>query len=194
MSTSRSFWKGSLRWSKDVGQQTIDESLVGLLTTAISFRFLLGSFGASTSGAKVALRAVCWCAQPPAPYLLQEFSQGAEQITTKRTLNKQMLNCHSTLLDLLEVPQLMDTCVRNGNYDEALDLEAFAAKLAVLHSNIPVVVSLKAEVKAISQSMLQQLLHRLQSSIHLPECLRLIGYLRRMAVSEPHIKDTTNDC
>eukprot|EP00959_Pyramimonas_sp_CCMP1952_P447031 9359634-Pyramimonas_sp.AAC.1 len=88
----------------------------------------------------------------------------------------------------------MDTCVRNGNYDEALDLEAFAAKLAVLHSNIPVVVSLKAEVKAISQSMLQQLLHRLQSSIHLPECLRLIGYLRRMAVSEPHIKDTTNDC
>ena len=49
-----------------------------------------------------------------------------------------MLNCHGTLLDLLEVPQLMDTCVRNGNYDEALDLEAFAAKLAVLHSNLPV--------------------------------------------------------
>ena len=52
------------------------------------------------------------------------------------------------MLDLLEVPQLMDTCVRNGNYDEALDLEAFMSKLAVLHSQVPVVQDLKAEVRS----------------------------------------------
>jgi hypothetical protein len=40
------------------------------------------------------------------------------------------------ILELLEIPQLMNTCVRNGSYDEALDLRAFAAKVALLHPNI----------------------------------------------------------
>lgn len=40
------------------------------------------------------------------------------------------------LLDILEVPQLMDVCVRNGNYDDALDLRAFVAKLALIHPHL----------------------------------------------------------
>ncbi|KAL5561564.1 hypothetical protein UlMin_031311 [Ulmus minor] len=62
-------------------------------------------------------------------------------ILEKRKMNQTLLANHSTLFDFLEIPKLMDTCVRNGNFDEALDLEAF-----------------------------------------LPECLRIIGYLRRIGV------------
>ncbi len=36
---------------------------------------------------------------------------------------------HPTVLEILEVPQLMDTCCRSGNFDEALDLRAFVNKV-----------------------------------------------------------------
>ena len=43
---------------------------------------------------------------------------------------------HPVILELLEIPQLMTACVRNGSYDEALDLKAFASKIALLHPNV----------------------------------------------------------
>lgn len=111
-----------------------------------------------------------------------EFIESAEQILEKRKMNQTLLSNHSTLLDLLEIPQLMDTCVRNGNYDEALDLETFVCKLSTMHPKLPVIQALAAEVKHTTQSLLTQLLQKLRSNIQLPECLRIIGYLRRIGV------------
>nr|GMD87394.1 conserved oligomeric Golgi complex subunit 8 [Ipomoea batatas] len=111
-----------------------------------------------------------------------EFIDSAEEILEKRKMNQTLLANHSTLLDLLEIPQLMDTCVRNGNYDEALDLEAFVAKLSTMHPKLPVIQALAAEVRQTTQSLLSQLLQKLRSNIQLPECLRIIGYLRRIGV------------
>ncbi|XP_062076709.1 conserved oligomeric Golgi complex subunit 8-like [Humulus lupulus] len=111
-----------------------------------------------------------------------EFVESAEQILEKRKMNQILLANHSSLLDLLEIPQLMDTCVRNGNFDEALDLEAFVSKLSTMHPNLPVIQTLAAEVRHTTQSLLSQLLQKLRSNIQLPECLRIIGYLRRIGV------------
>lgn len=44
-----------------------------------------------------------------------EFIESAEQILEKRKMNQTMLANHSTLLDLLEIPQLMDTYVKKIN-------------------------------------------------------------------------------
>ena len=41
---------------------------------------------------------------------------------------------HAELLDILEVPSLQDTCVRHGNYDEALDLESFVSRMVAAHA------------------------------------------------------------
>ncbi|KAK9101395.1 hypothetical protein Scep_024825 [Stephania cephalantha] len=111
-----------------------------------------------------------------------EFIESAQQILEKRRMNQTLLANHSALLDLLEIPQLMDTCVRNGNYDEALDLEAFVGKLSTMHPKLPVIQALAAEVRQTTQSLLSQLLQKLRSNIQLPECLRIIGYLRRIGV------------
>lgn len=115
-----------------------------------------------------------------------EFIESAEQILEKRKMNQTMLANQSTLLDLLEIPQLLDTCVRNGNYDEALDLEAFVCKLSTMHPKLPVIQALAAEVRQITQSLLSQLLQKLRSNIQLPECLRIIGHLRRIGVFSEH--------
>uniref|UniRef100_A0A9I9DEH3 Conserved oligomeric Golgi complex subunit 8 n=1 Tax=Cucumis melo TaxID=3656 RepID=A0A9I9DEH3_CUCME len=85
-----------------------------------------------------------------------EFIESAEQILEERKMNQILLTNHSTLLDLLEIPQLMDT--------------------------IPVIQALVAEVRRTTQSLLSQLLQKLRSNIQLPECLRIIGYLRRIGV------------
>ncbi|XP_031259252.1 conserved oligomeric Golgi complex subunit 8-like [Pistacia vera] len=111
-----------------------------------------------------------------------EFIESAEQILEKRKMNQTLLANHSTLLDLLEIPQLMDTCVRNGNYDEALDLEAYVCKLSTMHPKLPIILALASEVRQTTQSLLSQLLQKLRSNIQLPECLRIIGYLRRIGV------------
>lgn len=49
-------------------------------------------------------------------------------------------------MELLEVPQLMDMCVRNAVYDEALDLQSFVTRLGLLHPNVPVVKKLLQQV------------------------------------------------
>ncbi|CAM6113447.1 unnamed protein product [Calypogeia fissa] len=115
-----------------------------------------------------------------------DFMEEAQQLLEHHKLNRTLLANHNTLLDLLEIPQLMDTCVRNGNYDEALDLEAFVTKLATVHSRLPVIQSLADDVGQTTKSLLAHILQRLRSNIQLPECLRLIGYLRRLGVYSEH--------
>ena len=58
-----------------------------------------------------------------------EFETEAQHISNQWRDVSQMLSKHPQLLEVLEIPQLMDTCVRNGFYEEALQLYSYIEKL-----------------------------------------------------------------
>ena len=60
--------------------------------------------------------------------------------STKRCLrvSVHLAEQQGVLTDILEVPSLMDICLRSGSYDDALDLRAFVTKIAVMQPDLQV--------------------------------------------------------
>jgi hypothetical protein len=108
------------------------------------------------------------------------FLKEAESITTARTRNSLTVKHYSTLIEILEIPHLMDMCVRNAFHEEALQLLAHVTRLQKKYGNVPVINSIAADVDHCSRQMLAGLLAQLQCDVQLPACLRIIGYLRRL--------------
>lgn len=112
----------------------------------------------------------------------EEFSRTSSEIKTQRRLNTLTLTRNAQLLQVLEIPQLMETCIRDGHYEEALQLAAYVRRLGNKHGEIPIVASIVKEVEVAWWSLLHQLISQLRSDLQLPRCLQVVGYLRRMEI------------
>ncbi|ORX91000.1 Dor1-domain-containing protein [Basidiobolus meristosporus CBS 931.73] len=110
------------------------------------------------------------------------FNAEVTSIQADRSKLSLILNNYNNLLEVLEIPQLIDTCVRNGYYAEALELSSHVRRLCLRHPTVDLLEQVSQSVEKSIAHMLSQLLVLLRGPIKLPLCLRVIGFLRRMEV------------
>lgn len=113
---------------------------------------------------------------------LDRFVNTSRSLLAARQLNTTTLAKHTQLLEILELSQLLDTCVRNSYHDEALEIIAYVRRLEKRHGHIPIIKSIVSEVQASSQQMLSQLLAQLRTDTNLPQCLKVVGLIRTLDV------------
>lgn len=69
----------------------------------------------------------------------ENFIKTSSEINSSRRLNSLTLRRNAQLLEILELPQLMDTCIHQGKYEEALELAAHVQRMGAKHNGIPVI-------------------------------------------------------
>ncbi|KAG7342282.1 Dor1-like family protein [Nitzschia inconspicua] len=102
-------------------------------------------------------------------------------LSEKHRVRRRTLLQHSSLLELLELPSLMDACVRSNLYEEALSIAAFANTLERRHTEKnQVVMKVIAQVRSRQSDLRRYLLHSLKNQVTMPECLEIVTALRRL--------------
>jgi hypothetical protein len=116
---------------------------------------------------------------------LEQEEEGRENtlaaLSEKHRVRRRTLLQHSSLLELLELPSLMDACVRSNLYEEALSIAAFANTLERRHTEKnQVVMRVIAQVRSRQSDLRRYLLHSLKNQVTMPECLEIVTALRRL--------------
>ena len=68
----------------------------------------------------------------------------------------------------------METVVRNGHYEEALQLHNYVAKLAKKQPDVRILTDIQTQVAASMRLMLSQLVGQLRAPVQLPQCLKVM--------------------
>jgi hypothetical protein len=112
------------------------------------------------------------------------FAASTREIQLSRSRASLVLEQHDKLLDVLTIPQLIDTCSRNGHYTEALDLAAHATTLASRFPDIQVICDVAGEAEVCVRGIRATLLMALREPAKLPTLVKAVNLLRRMKALE----------
>lgn len=68
----------------------------------------------------------------------QQFADETNDISNLRKLNSLTLTRNAQLLEILELPQLMDSFIKDNLYEDALELAAYVRRVYNKHTDIPI--------------------------------------------------------
>eukprot|EP00579_Thalassiosira_antarctica_P007958 CAMPEP_0201879314 /NCGR_PEP_ID=MMETSP0902-20130614/10232_1 /ASSEMBLY_ACC=CAM_ASM_000551 /TAXON_ID=420261 /ORGANISM="Thalassiosira antarctica, Strain CCMP982" /LENGTH=661 /DNA_ID=CAMNT_0048407111 /DNA_START=316 /DNA_END=2302 /DNA_ORIENTATION=+ len=141
---------------------------------------------------------------------IQPASALLADLAEKHRLRRRTLMQHSSLLELLELPSLMDACVRSSLYEDALSIAGFANTLERRHlmegsstsssgqqsdkkgdakkqnddsqqnKKGDVVAGVVSEIRRREVDLRRMLIHRLRQDVTMPQCLEVVTALRRL--------------
>jgi hypothetical protein len=87
------------------------------------------------------------------------------------------------LQELLEAPQLLDTCFRNEMFHEAILVLQHMRTLVEAHSTLPLITRIAAEVDDIVNTNVVHLVQKLSSpALPIPLCINIVSLLKRLGV------------
>ncbi|KII94322.1 hypothetical protein PLICRDRAFT_36573 [Plicaturopsis crispa FD-325 SS-3] len=113
------------------------------------------------------------------------FKSRTEPVLAQRSKARGVLEQHDKIRDLLDAPLLIDTCVRNGYFAEALSLAAHVSAAAASGADLAILRDVRMEVDQSVRAMLGMLLATLREpGRKLPALWKAVTFIRRMGVLE----------
>lgn len=160
-----------------------EEQLRSLCATHAGAFVAVERRGASLSAALEDLQSRIQGVEPSVHTVQQslEDENSLAALSEKHRVRRRTLLQHSSLLELLELPSLMDACVRSNLYEEALSIASFANTLERRHTekNL-VVIRVIGQIRSRQTDLKRHLLFRLKHSVTMPQCLEVVTALRRL--------------
>lgn len=134
------------------------------------------------------------------------FKERVQEVVSAHKRNRKTLQCHLQLLELLEIPQLVESCARNGFVDEAIELAAFVNGLERRHllavevkgsssGSEGVIQSIVGDVQRSLITLRESLLSQLADTAALPKQIAIVAALRKLdsLLAERHLSGAHNN-
>lgn len=171
---------------REVAKATLDaaeEQLKSLCATHAGTFVAVERRGAALAAALAELQSSVKLVEPQVAAVQSSLEDGNSlaSLSEKHRVRRRTLLQHSSLLELLELPSLMDACVRSNLYEEALSIASFANALERRHTEKnTVVLRVIAQIRARQSDLRRHLLFRLKQNVTMPQCLEVVTALRRL--------------